>query len=108
MGSLPDSKENSSNRVPSPMDAGPRRRIDNRRRGRRLTGYPSDTTKGSRAIVRARLMATVISRWCLAQFPVIRRGMILPRSVVKSLSVCESLYSIFSAESVQKRQNFRR
>jgi len=51
------------------------------------TSYPSDTTNGIRAIVRALLMATVNSRWCLAQFPVIRRGMILPLSVVKSLSV---------------------
>jgi hypothetical protein len=70
--------------------------------------YPSETAKGSRAIVRALLMATVNSRWCLAQFPVMRRGMILPLSVVKSLSVCGSLYSIFRFESVQKRQNFLR
>jgi hypothetical protein len=70
--------------------------------------YPSDTTKGSRAIVRALLMATVNSRWCFAQFPVMRRGMILPLSVVKSRSVCGSLYSIFIFESVQNRQNFLR
>jgi len=70
--------------------------------------YPSDTTKGSRAIVRALLMATVNSRWCFAQFPVMRRGMILPLSVVNSRNVCGSLYSIFIFESVQNRQNFLR
>jgi hypothetical protein len=59
-------------------------------------------------MVRALLMAVVNSRWCFAQFPVIRRGMILPLSVVKSRKVWVSLYSIFRFESVQKRQNFLR
>src|SRR2546429_10024236 len=36
--------------------------------------------KGSKAILRARLMATPNPRWCRAQTPVIRRGRILPRS----------------------------
>jgi len=79
-----------------------------RSRGSLIVHYPSDTTKGSKAMVRALLMATVSSRWCLAQFPVIRRGMILPLSVVKSRNVWGSLYSIFRFESVQNRQNFRR
>jgi hypothetical protein len=39
--------------------------------------------KGIRAICRALLMARVSSRWCLAQFPEIRRGTIFPRSVTK-------------------------
>jgi hypothetical protein len=55
---------------------------------------------------RARLIAKVSSRWCFAQFPVIRLGMILPRSVVKSLKAWGFLYSIFRSESVQNRQNF--
>jgi hypothetical protein len=48
---------------------------------------PSETTKGSSAIVRALLIANVNSRWWTAQFPVILLGMILPRSVTKSLRV---------------------
>jgi hypothetical protein len=48
---------------------------------------PSETTKGNSAIVLALLMANVNSRWWMAQFPVILRGMILPRSVTKSLRV---------------------
>jgi len=39
----------------------------------------------------ARLMATVSMRWCLAQFPEILRGVILPRSVVKYLRTFMSL-----------------
>ena len=31
-------------------------------------------------MMRARFTATVKSRWCLAQFPEMRRGKILPRS----------------------------
>jgi hypothetical protein len=42
-------------------------------------------------MVRARLMALVNSRWCFAQLPDTRLGMILPRSVVKNLSVLASL-----------------
>jgi hypothetical protein len=38
---------------------------------------------GRMAILRALLTATVTSLWCLAQFPEIRLGMILPRSVIK-------------------------
>jgi hypothetical protein len=37
---------------------------------------------GSMAIARARLMAMVTWRWCLAQLPETRRGIILPRSAV--------------------------
>jgi hypothetical protein len=43
------------------------------------------------AIVLARLMAIVSSRWCRKQFPEIRRGMIRPRSVKKFLSSPTSL-----------------
>jgi len=50
-------------------------------------GQPSETTKGRRAIVLALLMAKVSSRWWMAQLPVILRGIILPRSVTKSLRV---------------------
>ena len=39
--------------------------------------------KGRRATTRARLTARVSARWCLAQFPEMRRGMIFPRSVMK-------------------------
>jgi hypothetical protein len=38
---------------------------------------------GSRAISRARLIAVVSARCCLAVSPVMRRGMIRPRSVMK-------------------------
>jgi hypothetical protein len=43
------------------------------------------------AIMRARLIASDTLRWCLAQLPLMRRGTILPRSVMKYLSVCGSL-----------------
>ncbi len=36
---------------------------------------------GSNATLRARLMAVVSNRWWPAQFPVIRLGVIFPRSV---------------------------
>jgi hypothetical protein len=58
------------------------------------------------AIVRARLMATLNSRWCRMQFPEIRRGTIRPRSVRKFLSRPTSLKSIGNF-SWQNRQ-FRR
>jgi len=48
-------------------------------------------TKGRKAIVRARLIAWVSVRWCLAQQPDNRRGMILPRSVMKYLRDLGSL-----------------
>ncbi len=57
---------------------------------------------------RARLIAVVMLRWCRAQFPEIRRGMIFPRSVVKYLSVRGSLYSIRRLLSAQKRHTLRR
>ena len=38
-------------------------------------------TKGISATVRRRLSEPVSWRWCRAQLPEIRRGMILPRSV---------------------------
>lgn len=44
--------------------------------------------------MRARLMARASSLWCFAQVPVILRGMILPRSVVKRFSPAESLKSM--------------
>ncbi len=43
----------------------------------------SVTMKGSSAMLRARLISTVNALWWSAQFPVMRRGMILPRSVTK-------------------------
>ena len=51
---------------------------------------------------------TLVADGIAGQFPVIRRGMIFPRSVVKSRNVWGSLYSIFRFESVQNRQNFLR
>ena len=51
------------NRFPSGKNGDRAAMEDNdRRHGCRFIGYPSDTTKGSRAIVRALLMATVNSR----------------------------------------------
>src|ERR1041384_69068 len=41
------------------------------------------TVYGSSATLRPRLMAVATSRWCRAQFPEMRRGTILPRSVTK-------------------------
>ena len=38
------------------------------------------------ASIRARFTAVATSRWCFAQFPLMRRGMILPRSVRKYFS----------------------
>ena len=43
-----------------------------------LHGYSEP--KGRKAMRRARLTATVSIRWCLAQFPEMRRGTIFPRS----------------------------
>src|SRR5207245_1739040 len=51
----------------------------------------SVATYGSRATVRARLMAWVSWRWWRAQLPEIRRGMILPRSVTRLRSRRTSL-----------------
>jgi hypothetical protein len=42
-------------------------------------------------MVLARLMAVVNARWCLAQVPVMRLGMIFPRSDMKYRSVLGSL-----------------
>ncbi len=53
-------------------------------------------------MLRARLMDSVIRRWCLAQLPDIRRGRILPRSVIKRRSLSVSLYSMATALSTQK------
>jgi hypothetical protein len=50
-----------------------------------------EVVNGRRAIFLALLMATVSILWCFAQLPEILRGMILPRSVVKYLSILESL-----------------
>ena len=41
--------------------------------------------------MRARFTASDTLRWCLAQFPLIRRGTIFPRSVMKYFSICGSL-----------------
>ena len=46
---------------------------------------------GSRAIFRARLMASDSARWCVEQVPVRRRGRILPRSATNSLTKRTSL-----------------
>jgi hypothetical protein len=43
-------------------------------------------------MVRARLMALVNSRWCFAQLPDTRLGMILPRSVVHPYNRSQSSY----------------
>lgn len=50
-----------------------------------------EVVNGRRAIFLALFMATVSILWCFAQLPEILRGMILPRSVVKYLSILESL-----------------
>ncbi len=42
-------------------------------------------------MVRARRMAWVSWRWCRAQLPEMRRGVILPRSEMKFLSLRTSL-----------------
>lgn len=47
--------------------------------------------KGRRDAMRARLIATASSRWCFAQVPVIRRGRILPPSLMNFLSLFVSL-----------------
>ena len=49
------------------------------------------TANGISAIIRARLTAVEISRWCFAQLPVSRRGTSLPRSVMKYFSSDASL-----------------
>jgi len=49
------------------------------------------TVNGISAIMRARLIAVPTLRWCVAQLPLMRRGMTLPRSVMKYFSVCGSL-----------------
>jgi len=43
------------------------------------------------AMFRARFTASASFRWCLAQLPLIRRGTIFPRSVMKYLSWLASL-----------------
>jgi len=50
-----------------------------------------EVVNGRRAIFLALFMATVSILWCFAQLPEILRGMILPRSVVKYLSILASL-----------------
>ena len=50
-----------------------------------------EVVNGRRAIFLALFMATLSILWCFAQLPEILRGMILPRSVVKYLSILESL-----------------
>ena len=49
------------------------------------------TAKGISAIMRARFTDTAISRWCLAQLPLNRRGTSFPRSVMKYFSSEASL-----------------
>jgi len=60
-----------------------------------LTWFPHyltvEVVNGRRAMFLALFMATVNILWCFAQLPEILRGMILPRSVVKYLSILESL-----------------
>jgi len=43
-------------------------------------GYRDAVVNGKSATCRARLIAVVSERWCLAQVPSLRRGSILPRS----------------------------
>jgi hypothetical protein len=43
-------------------------------------GYRDAVVKGRSATCRARLIAIVSDRWCLAQVPSLRRGSIFPRS----------------------------
>ena len=62
-------------------------------------------TYGSRARLRARLMAVASSRWCFAHVPVIRRGMIFPRSDVKRFNPPASFQSIV-AFLMQNLQTF--
>jgi hypothetical protein len=50
-------------------------------------------------------MARASSRWCFAQVPVIRRGMILPRSEVKRFKAPPSFQSML-AFFMQNLQTF--
>jgi hypothetical protein len=54
-------------------------------------GITCPEAMGSSAMFRALLIASVISLWCFAQFPEILLGTILPRSLIKDLSVRGSL-----------------
>jgi len=49
-------------------------------------------------MVRARLMALVNSRWCFAQLPDTRLGMILPRSIDRNLRICAEPANLSPAE----------
>ncbi len=51
----------------------------------------TEVVYGNKAIFLARLIANANWRWCFAQLPDILLGVILPRSVVKYLSVLVSL-----------------
>src|SRR5260370_2589508 len=61
---------------------------------------------GSRAMLRARLMASPSQRWWREHVPVMRRGRILPRSCTKGWSISTFLKSIKSTRSTQNRQTF--
>ena len=57
---------------------------------------------------RARLSAAVSIRWCFAQVPLLRRGSILPRSLMYRRMRPTSLKSIFWTLSTQNAQTLRR
>ena len=57
-------------------------------------------------MLRALLMATASSRWCFAHVPVMRRGMILPRSAVNRFRPPASFQSMV-AFLIQNLQTFR-
>jgi hypothetical protein len=58
----------------------PRRALEGDRPFPGLDRYRDAVVKGKSATCRARLIAMVSERWCLAQVPSLRRGSILPRS----------------------------
>jgi len=69
---------------------------------------PHSAVYGTRATVRARRMARVSWRWCRAQLPEMRRGVIFPRSDTKLRSRRTSLKSTRSTLSTQNLQTLRR
>src|SRR5712691_5009978 len=73
---------------------------------KRRPGDHMPVANGSRAMLRARLMASPSQRWWREHVPVMRRGRILPRSCTKGWSISTFLKSIKSTRSTQNRQTF--
>lgn len=69
-----------------------------------LPGLHYRVVKGSRASIRARLMAVESARWCFAQMPVFRGGKIFAWADVNFRMVSVSLKSMYPIFFVQKKQ----